>query len=278
MDGKGAGAFIFGAGTLGLLEGCELALTPFPPLFAPPPPLCRRRVMDGKGAGAFIYGVGTLGRLESCELACNERAGLWVGDGAEPSLLSCTCVWEGAERRKREGKREKRGERERGRGDGPPPPSSPASAFGRGQREGKGEGKREKGKVGGRRAGLWGNATGAGLSLLPLLSPPFPLLLSPPSPLPSPTPPRLHTGLAEGVVVSDAGSKARLERCEVAGNADGGVWAQKEGNPVLIWCTIRDHAAGRAAGVVVASSARGKGVIGAGNVFLRNVKADVVRD
>jgi len=80
------------------------------------------------------------------------------------------------------------------------------------------------------------------------------------------------------VVVSGAGSKGRLEGCEIAGNADCGVFVQNEGDPTLVGCTIRDHAAGEAAGIFVRASARGKAAVGAGNVFARNVGGDVVRE
>ena len=80
------------------------------------------------------------------------------------------------------------------------------------------------------------------------------------------------------MIVSDAGTKGRLEGCEIAGNANCGVLVQDGGDPTLVGCTIRDHAAGGAAGVYVSSSARGKAALGAGNVFACNESGDVVRE
>ena len=77
--------------------------------------------------------------------------------------------------------------------------------------------------------------------------------------------------------MSGAASKARLERCEVAGNATSGVILEKSGDASLIRNTIRDHAAGKGAGLYVFENARGKGAVGADNVFLRNAGGDVVR-
>ena len=50
------------------------------------------------------------------------------------------------------------------------------------------------------------------------------------------------------------------------------------GNPVLHSCTIRDHTAGRAAGVWVLHCAAGGAIIGADCVFVRNARGDVVRE
>ena len=80
------------------------------------------------------------------------------------------------------------------------------------------------------------------------------------------------------MLVSGAGSKGRLEGCEIAGNANCGVYVQNGGDPTLVGCNIHDHAAGEAAGVFVTSTARGKAALGAGNVFSRNVAGDVVRE
>ena len=77
--------------------------------------------------------------------------------------------------------------------------------------------------------------------------------------------------------VGGAGSKGRLEGCEIAGNARCGVYVQEGGDPTLVGCSIHDHAAGRAAGIFVHRTARGKAAVGVGNVFLRNEGGDVVR-
>ena len=72
--------------------------------------------------------------------------------------------------------------------------------------------------------------------------------------------------------------RSRLERCELWGNADGGVFVQLMGDPTLAACTLRDHAAGRAVGVYVDSTARGLATVGADCVFVRNARGDVVRE
>ena len=69
--------------------------------------------------------------------------------------------------------------------------------------------------------------------------------------------------------------RGRLERCELWGNAGGGVYVLAESDPTLAACIIRDHAAGRAAGVYV--DAFSKATVGADCVFARNAKGDVVR-
>ena len=74
------------------------------------------------------------------------------------------------------------------------------------------------------------------------------------------------------------GGRGRLERCELWGNANGGVYVRAEGDPTLTACTLRDHSAGVAAGVYVRSDARGLATIGADCVFARNAKGDVVRN
>ena len=79
------------------------------------------------------------------------------------------------------------------------------------------------------------------------------------------------------MLVSGAGTKGRLEGCEIAGTANCGVVVEDEGDPTLVGCTIRDHAAGEAAGILVRPDARGKAAVGAGNVFTRNEGGDVVR-
>ena len=77
--------------------------------------------------------------------------------------------------------------------------------------------------------------------------------------------------------MTGAGSKAWLDSCEIAGNADTGLWVEKEGDAILVACTFRDHAAGRAAGVFVTACARGKVAVGVRNVFERNEGGAVVR-
>ena len=89
---------------------------------------------------------------------------------------------------------------------------------------------------------------------------------------------RIHdSGGGDGVVVA-RGARPRLEGCELWGNADGGVYVKARGDPTLSACTLRDHAAGVAAGVFVAFDARGKATVGADCVFARNAAGDVVRD
>ena len=77
--------------------------------------------------------------------------------------------------------------------------------------------------------------------------------------------------------VFGGGATGRLEGCVIAGNADCGVKVEKGGDPTLVGCTLRDHAAGGAGGLYVAADARGKASVGARNVFLRNAGGDVVR-
>ena len=71
------------------------------------------------------------------------------------------------------------------------------------------------------------------------------------------------------------GAGGRLERCELWGNADGGVYVQGRGGPTLVACTLRDHAAGRATGVFL--EAGSSATVGADCVFARNAKGGVVR-
>ena len=77
-----------------------------------------------------------------------------------------------------------------------------------------------------------------------------------------------------GVYVWGAG--ARLERCALFRNADGGVVVDENGRPIFAGCTIRDHAAGRAVGVYV--EAGGDATVGADCVFARNAGGDVLRE
>ena len=72
--------------------------------------------------------------------------------------------------------------------------------------------------------------------------------------------------------------KGCLERCELWGNANGGVRVQEEGDPTLAACIIRDHSAGSAIGVIVRADAAGKATIGSDCVFARNAGGDVVRE
>ena len=81
-------------------------------------------------------------------------------------------------------------------------------------------------------------------------------------------------------VVSNA--RGRLERCELWGNANGGVVVQAGGDPTLAACTLRDHASGgnpySGCGVYVfADASKGKATVGADCFFARNAKGDVVR-
>ena len=62
----------------------------------------------------------------------------------------------------------------------------------------------------------------------------------------------------------------RLERCELWGNAKGGVRVRGVGGFTLAACTLRDH---RAAGVYADSDL----TVGADCVFARNVGGNVVR-
>ena len=75
--------------------------------------------------------------------------------------------------------------------------------------------------------------------------------------------------------LSGAGTKARLEGCLLAGNADCGFRVMEEGEADLVDCTLRDHAAGKAAGLIV--DAGSSAAVGAGCVFTRNAGGDVVR-
>ena len=72
-------------------------------------------------------------------------------------------------------------------------------------------------------------------------------------------------------------ARGRLERCELWGNADGGVVVRGGGDPTLIACTVRDHVAGKATGVYVSSSAAGRVTVGADCVFARNAGGRIVR-
>ena len=76
------------------------------------------------------------------------------------------------------------------------------------------------------------------------------------------------------------GTCGLLERCELWGNANGGVVVIGGGDPILDACVLRDHAVGRACGVYVSSpsTAWGKVAVGADCVFARNAGGDVVRE
>ena len=73
------------------------------------------------------------------------------------------------------------------------------------------------------------------------------------------------------------GATARLERCQLSGNADGGVVIGAKGAPVVEACAFYDHATGKACGVLVEASSRGRAAVGADCVFARNAKGGVVR-
>ena len=84
------------------------------------------------------------------------------------------------------------------------------------------------------------------------------------------------------MVIAGRGTKGRLESCDIAGNKGGGLIVQDRGDPTLIRCTIRDHAAGAAwagsgSGVWVRSDAKGKTTVAVDCVFMRNAGGDVVR-
>ena len=77
--------------------------------------------------------------------------------------------------------------------------------------------------------------------------------------------------------VRDKGTRGLLERCELWGNAEGGVSVKMKGDPTLARCIIRDHTAAGAAGVCVFKCAEGKAMVGADCVFANNRGGDVVR-
>ena len=87
---------------------------------------------------------------------------------------------------------------------------------------------------------------------------------------------RIYDGKNCGVC-SYRGGRGRLERCELWGNANGGVLVEFGGNPSLQKCILRDHVVGRACGVYVRGDARGLARVGADCVFSSNAKGDVVR-
>ena len=47
---------------------------------------------------------------------------------------------------------------------------------------------------------------------------------------------RIHDGQTEGVWIIGAGTRGRLERCDVAGNKDAGVWMGGQADPTLSSC------------------------------------------
>ena len=114
------------------------------------------------------------------------------------------------------------------------------------------------------------------LSQAPLLSLGFVLLrCAIPHPPLTRCHPRIHDSRGCGVRSYDGAG--RLERCELWGNATGGVLVRYEGaGPTLAACTIRDHAVDRAAGVHVEAGCHA--TVGADCVFARNAGGDVVRD
>ena len=86
---------------------------------------------------------------------------------------------------------------------------------------------------------------------------------------------RIHDGQRCGVYVN-ANARGRLERCELWGNAGGGVVVKRRLTPHLSACTIRDHSAGRACGVYVRVDAGA--TVAADCVFARNAGGDVVHE
>ena len=99
-----------------------------------------------------------------------------------------------------------------------------------------------------------------------------PLSAPPPSP---PSSRSIHDDKHGGVLVSDPGTKGRLEDCELWGNADCAVWVQQEGDPTLLHCAVHDEV--DAAGVYVDATAAGKATVGEDCVFARNAGGDIVR-
>ena len=85
----------------------------------------------------------------------------------------------------------------------------------------------------------------------------------------------MHDGQGAGVALSGNGTEGRLERCELWGNAKGGVRVSAGSEVALAACALRDHAVGRAAGVHVCVG--GRAAVGADCSFARNAGGDVVR-
>ena len=83
---------------------------------------------------------------------------------------------------------------------------------------------------------------------------------------------------SKGPGVGILNARGRLESCELWGNGWGGVCVFEGGDPTLAACTLRDHAAGVAAGVYVRADAKGKATVGADCVYARNAKGNVVRE
>ena len=83
------------------------------------------------------------------------------------------------------------------------------------------------------------------------------------------------------MIVSGAGTKGRLEACQIWANTIVGVAVQKGGDPTLRGCTIRDHRRAAwslrgGAGLFVCADSAGKATT-TGCVFARNAGGDVVR-
>ena len=103
------------------------------------------------------------------------------------------------------------------------------------------------------------------------------------SPLPTPLPRcRINSGQQAGVVVWGAGTKGRIEGCNVAANKGAGVEVKEDGDPSLAGNTICDHAGGAAlesagCGIWVRADARGRATA-VDCFFARNTKGDVVRE
>ena len=92
----------------------------------------------------------------------------------------------------------------------------------------------------------------------------------------------IHGGQQGGVIVSGAGTKGRLEACQIWANTIVGVAVQKGGDPTLRGCTIRDHRRAAwslrgGAGLFVCADSAGKATT-TGCVFARNAGGDVVRE
>ena len=82
--------------------------------------------------------------------------------------------------------------------------------------------------------------------------------------------------------VAGAGTKGRLESCEIFSNRYGGVDVRDQGDPFIVSSLFRDHSGGvfppSGEGVRVSRSAHGKATIGADCVFERNAAGGVVRE
>ena len=68
---------------------------------------------------------------------------------------------------------------------------------------------------------------------------------------------RIHDGGGHGATVRTS-AQGRLERCELCGNAAGGVILQSKSDPTLVACIIRDNGG---PGLTVAADASGWGTV-----------------